>query len=160
MSFLETKSSQIDLRVKRRRELQARLNITKHTYVSVRVLSFVETEPLPLPQGLTDFFFWSDQTDTLICVGSVEGLFVVLMKCRPKFQYRYNFPSDLKTGYGQPCEGETSCVQEEGMKCRRETSEISQLSRCLCAEGWFPLGAACLPRKTASVEEISLLETR
>ncbi|KAL8575907.1 hypothetical protein ACOMHN_027305 [Nucella lapillus] len=54
------------------------------------------------------------------------------------------YGADLKTGFGQPCEGETSCVQEEGMLCRRETTAGDQLSRCLCADGWFPLRAACL----------------
>ncbi|KAK7498037.1 hypothetical protein BaRGS_00010625 [Batillaria attramentaria] len=57
------------------------------------------------------------------------------------------YGAELKTGHGQPCEGDASCVQEDGMRCRRETSDdVSQLSRCLCSEGWFTLGAACLPQ--------------
>ncbi|KAK7114890.1 uncharacterized protein [Littorina saxatilis] len=56
------------------------------------------------------------------------------------------YGADLKTGLGQPCERETSCVLDEGMICRREATQPSQLSRCLCSEGWFALGAVCLPQ--------------
>ncbi|XP_076449350.1 uncharacterized protein LOC143285807 [Babylonia areolata] len=56
------------------------------------------------------------------------------------------YGANLKTGFGQPCEGEASCVQDGGMVCGRDITAEDQSSRCLCADGWFPWRAACFEK--------------